>query len=471
MFGELVGLWCADLWQRAGRPAVRLGRARPGPRHARRRCAARDGQGGAGARRSISSRPARCCARRSARACRARSITTSVATLPDDRAAADRRQRILRRAADPPARPHRRRAGASGWCAMTASASSPPLGEQRFDAVDARSAARRPTRSRPRPPAVAHRCAISRGADRARRAARCSRSTMAMRARSPATRCRRCARHAFADPFAAPGEQDLTAHVDFAALAEAARGEGARRAWPVIDAGRAARRAGHRRPRRRARPRRARARRRDRRRARAAGRRRRRWGRCSRRWRVTAPGWPVPAGFGEDTHDRLSRRRARATPRRSGRDGRRASFTDTFGTLYAMPTSLPSSPATFGAQGLPAQIADPAYAIRLALAGGAIVALRQARARPRSRSTAPRDRRSSCTSSICCPSHKGTRRRRRRLMDWAIATARARGAQRRCSCRSMSTITAPGASTSAMASIEIGRYPFMVGDHDGRGRI
>ncbi|MDH7639834.1 SAM-dependent methyltransferase [Sphingomonas sp. MAHUQ-71] len=33
--------------------------------------------------------------------------------------------------------------------------------------------------------------------------------------------------HRFADPFEAPGEQDLTAHVDFAALAEAARAEGA----------------------------------------------------------------------------------------------------------------------------------------------------------------------------------------------------------------------------------------------------
>ena len=45
MFGELIGLWCADLWDRAGRPDMRLGRARPRPRHARRRCAARDGQG------------------------------------------------------------------------------------------------------------------------------------------------------------------------------------------------------------------------------------------------------------------------------------------------------------------------------------------------------------------------------------------------------------------------------------------
>lgn len=39
--------------------------------------------------------------------------------------------------------------------------------------------------------------------------------------------------HRAADPFADPGEQDLTAHVDFAALAEAARREGAAVHGPV----------------------------------------------------------------------------------------------------------------------------------------------------------------------------------------------------------------------------------------------
>ncbi|PAL22565.1 methyltransferase [Sphingopyxis sp. GW247-27LB] len=39
--------------------------------------------------------------------------------------------------------------------------------------------------------------------------------------------------HRFADPFARPGEVDLTAHVDFAALAFAARGAGALVAGPV----------------------------------------------------------------------------------------------------------------------------------------------------------------------------------------------------------------------------------------------
>jgi SAM-dependent MidA family methyltransferase len=34
--------------------------------------------------------------------------------------------------------------------------------------------------------------------------------------------------HAYADPFEAPGERDLTAHVDFHALASAARAAGAR---------------------------------------------------------------------------------------------------------------------------------------------------------------------------------------------------------------------------------------------------
>ncbi len=41
------------------------------------------------------------------------------------------------------------------------------------------------------------------------------------------------ARHSFASPFHAPGEQDLTAHVDFGALAKAAAAEGARSLGPV----------------------------------------------------------------------------------------------------------------------------------------------------------------------------------------------------------------------------------------------
>jgi SAM-dependent MidA family methyltransferase len=41
------------------------------------------------------------------------------------------------------------------------------------------------------------------------------------------------AKHAYVDPLAAPGEADLTAHVDFAALARAARAAGAKVMGPV----------------------------------------------------------------------------------------------------------------------------------------------------------------------------------------------------------------------------------------------
>ena len=48
-----------------------------------------------------------------------------------------------------------------------------------------------------------------------------------------ATRSRPCRGTLYADPWQAPGERDLTAHVDFSALAEAARAEGVRIFGPV----------------------------------------------------------------------------------------------------------------------------------------------------------------------------------------------------------------------------------------------
>jgi SAM-dependent MidA family methyltransferase len=43
-------------------------------------------------------------------------------------------------------------------------------------------------------------------------------------------------RHEYVDPLAEPGEADLTAHVDFAALARAARAQGAKVMGPVTQA-------------------------------------------------------------------------------------------------------------------------------------------------------------------------------------------------------------------------------------------
>jgi SAM-dependent MidA family methyltransferase len=101
--------------------------------------------------------------------------------------------------------------------------------------------------------------------------------------------------HAFANPFEAPGEVDLSAHVDFTTLSAAAQGGGLV-AWGPVEQGewlvtlgidtRVATLA-------RARP--------DRMAALAADRERlvRGMGALFKAWAATAPGWPAPAGFGE----------------------------------------------------------------------------------------------------------------------------------------------------------------------------
>ena len=111
MFGEMVGARAGRLLAaRRGAGGRRLCRARARARHARRRCAAGDAHGRASRARCIWSRPARCCAPRRRSACPTRTGTTRIDDLPG-RAAAARRQRILRRAAGPPMG---RRRGAAG---------------------------------------------------------------------------------------------------------------------------------------------------------------------------------------------------------------------------------------------------------------------------------------------------------------------------------------------------------------------
>ena len=281
--------------RRAGRAVVRrsvgprraarrrLGRARPGPRHAGRRCAARDGArpGSTPPVHFVETSPVL----RAAQAERVPDATwhDAIETLPDRPPADRRRQRILRRAADPPAGPRRGWRGASGWSrARTRCSCRSPASRCPTPSSPSRCATRPPGRcSRPRPRRRDHPRARPRGSPR--RAARCSRSITAMKGRRSATRCRRCAATRFANPFEEPGEHDLTAHVDFTTLAAAAQAAGAV-AWGPVDAGatwlgalgidaRAAALA-------RAAPdgRSAIAADRD-----AAGRTR--WGRCSRRWR------------------------------------------------------------------------------------------------------------------------------------------------------------------------------------------
>ena len=131
MFGELVGAALADCWTRAGAPDGRdLCRARAGPRNARRAmrcgCCARR----ASPARCIWSRPARCCARRRQQArARTRHGTRPIDDLPREAAAAGR-QRIPRRAADPPVRRRDRaardRSPPAGWRSTATARSSKP---------------------------------------------------------------------------------------------------------------------------------------------------------------------------------------------------------------------------------------------------------------------------------------------------------------------------------------------------------
>ncbi|HEY0270566.1 MAG TPA: SAM-dependent methyltransferase [Sphingomonas sp.] len=292
MFGELIGLWCADLWLRAGSPEiawVELGPGRGTLAADALRAMAKAGL--APAVHLVETSPVL----RRAQSARVPGAThhDSVATLPADRPlivvaneffdALPIRQLV--RAAD-------------GWRERTVDWADgrlvPATGELRFDAVvpeALRGGAAIETS--PASAAILRDLAgriVARGGallaiDYGYEGPLAGDTLQAMRA------------HAFADPYAAPGEQDLTAHVDFAALAEAARAEGAV-AHPLITQGallealgiaaRAAALA-------RAAPARAGE-------IEAAWRRLadgREMGTLFKALAITAPGWPVPAAFGE----------------------------------------------------------------------------------------------------------------------------------------------------------------------------
>ena len=227
MFGELVGIWLADLWQRAGRPERRpLCRARPRPRHAGRGCAAGDARRRPRRRRSSWSRPARCCAAPRPSALPRARWHDDLATLPERRPAAGRRQRIFRRL---PVQPVRRRRRAS--CASR-SAGRP---------LRPRSARSRP---RPRPPRSRS------SATSPRRLARAGRRGADRRLRPRPARHRRHAPGGVAPCLcrSVRGAGRARPHRPcrfLARSADAARAEGVRVFGPV-GAGRLARRDGHR---------------------------------------------------------------------------------------------------------------------------------------------------------------------------------------------------------------------------------
>ena len=240
MFGELIGAWAATVWRQMGAPArVRSGRARARPRHADgRRAARRDRRCRIFAPRfrCIWSRSARCCARCRSRRSRRADVPIAWHRRHRRRAGRARRSSIANEFFD--ALPvdqfvkdrdgwHVRMVGLDGDKLAFVLAPDPMLGQLAADARDAPDGAILEWRARPAGRAAGARASREHGG-----AALIIDYGHAETRRS-ATRCRRCSGHEFADPLAEPGEADLTAHVDFAALATGPRAQGARVARPA----------------------------------------------------------------------------------------------------------------------------------------------------------------------------------------------------------------------------------------------
>ncbi len=144
-----------------------------------------------------------------------------------------------------------------------------------------------------------------------------------------------------------------------------------------------------------------------------------------------------------------------------------ASFTETFGTLYRPQDLANFLGQAFGPQGLPAQIGDPAFRIRVALHDDAIIGF--AKTGP---VAFPGDWPATATELyqlyVRADRHGGGVGPA--LMDWAIATARAEA-------RTEMILSVYVDNHRAhrfyqrYGFIEIGRYTFMVGDQADDDRI
>ena len=219
MFGELIGLWCADLWQRAGRPAVDW--VELGPGRGTLAADALRAMGGAGLAppvHLVETSPV-------LRAAQARVLPAAVHHDSIDTLPGDRPLIVVANEFFDALPVHQLVRTPDGWRERMVA-----LDGDRFVAV----AGRRPFDAAV-PPALAHADAIETSPagvavmrDLAARIGRRGGAILAIDYGYDGARAgdtlQAVARHAYADPFEAPGERDLTAHVDFAALAEAADG-------------------------------------------------------------------------------------------------------------------------------------------------------------------------------------------------------------------------------------------------------
>ena len=244
MFGELIGLWCAAGLARSGLARSGApGRARARPRHADGRCAARRAHRCRNSSRSIDvvlveDQPD-AARQQAATLSDVRSAdplaSISSTTLPDGSAAVSGRQRVLRCAADPPIR-------VDGARLVRAHGRSRQERRARFrrfagcrhmlrDSVGSRTAGT--GRVYETSPAASNRSNRSRTSLRQRRRGADRRLWLRRKAPASATPCRRWRSTNLPACSDTPGEADLSAHVDFAALARAAERAGAKRYGPV----------------------------------------------------------------------------------------------------------------------------------------------------------------------------------------------------------------------------------------------
>lgn len=142
-------------------------------------------------------------------------------------------------------------------------------------------------------------------------------------------------------------------------------------------------------------------------------------------------------------------------------------FTDTFGSLYRASDLAAFLDRAFGADGLPSQLDDPAYAVRLALDGGVIAGFAK-------------------LGPVDFPGDWGARTIELHqlyllgpwqgsgmagaLMDWTLATARARGYGRIVLSVFVDNIRAQRF-YARHGFAEVGRYQFRVGDQVDDDRI
>lgn len=147
----------------------------------------------------------------------------------------------------------------------------------------------------------------------------------------------------------------------------------------------------------------------------------------------------------------------------------RACFTDTFGSLYRAEDMAAFLDQAFGVDGLPRQIDDPDYSIRLAIDDGAIVGFAKLGPNALPFPDAEGSNAVELYQLYVLASHHGAGVGPA-LLDWTIATARAQGADTLALTVFVDNHRAQ-AFYRRYGFVDVGRFDFAVGDHVDEDRL